>query len=142
MVLLVTAIVLVVLLYPRKTRSNIEEASQIIETPLSSLSETPTPEEVKLAVSYVTQINGFPELYKTCFCESGFDYRAVGKAGEIGILQYMPSTWKYWNSERIKEIGYMTRPLNIYSTKDQLEMLVWAWNKGYQSHWSCFNKYY
>jgi len=128
---------------PSKIKGDVDETVQMI-SPIESLSDTPTIEEVKQALVYAANKYGLNEthLLRVSSCESGFKYTAVGKAGEIGILQYMPSTWVYWNKERIKELGYMTRPLDIYSTRDQIIMVGWAWNKNYQSHWVCFTKYY
>jgi hypothetical protein len=124
---------------PIKILSDEDETLQFQLNPIESLSETPTPEEVKLALVFAAKKYGLDEsqVLRTSWCESSFEYTAIGKAGEVGILQYMPSTWTYWNNERIKELGFMTRPLDIHSTKDQIEMLGWSWNKGYQSHWTC-----
>lgn len=133
-------LVVIGLAIPTKIHSDVDETVQRLN-PLSSLSETPTIDEVKLALVYVAKKYGINEtqLLKTIQCESEFRYTAIGKAGEIGIGQFMPSTWDYWNNERIKKISVL-RPLNIYSTKDQIEMLVWSWNKGYQNQWTCFRR--
>ena len=122
---------------PHKTFGDKDETLHIQLNPIESLSETPTIEEVKLALVFAAKEYGLDEsqLLRVASCESGFRYTAIGKAGEIGILQYMPSTWVYWNNERKTE-------LNINSTKDQINMVVWAWGNKYQSHWSCFTRPY
>ena len=105
-------LVVIGLVIPTKILSSADETLQTIENPLSSLSDTPTPEEVKQALVYATQKYGLDEsqVLKTSWCESSFRYTAIGKAGEIGILQYMPSTWKYWNELRMKEFGQREIP--------------------------------
>ncbi len=71
------------------------------------------------------------ELYRLVECESGFNAEARGKAGEIGLFQYMPKTWIYFNQLRGTN-------LDIYSPEDQLSMTLWAWSKNYQEHWTCY----
>lgn len=66
-------------------------------------------------------------------CESGFKQEARGNAGEIGIAQYMPKTWALFNKIRGTN-------LDINNISDQLEMTFWAFNQGYESHWTCWRK--
>lgn len=70
-------------------------------------------------------------VYDVIQCESGWRQEARGAAGEIGIAQFMPATWKYFNDIR-------GTSLDIYSSDDQLDMIIWAFNNGYQSHWTCY----
>jgi soluble lytic murein transglycosylase-like protein len=71
------------------------------------------------------------ELLAVMNCESGFNQKAVGKAGEIGLGQFMPSTWRAFNTERKTD-------LDIRSLEDQVEMMEWAWKHGKQNHWTCY----
>ena len=66
-------------------------------------------------------------------CESGGNPNAIGKAGEIGILQYLPSTWKYFNELRETD-------LDIYNSEHQIDMLKWALRNDLEFHWSCWSK--
>lgn len=67
-------------------------------------------------------------------CESGANQNAVGKAGEIGILQYMPSTWKEWTIK-------MNRPdLDINKSEDQIVVYQWAAKNNLLNHWTCWRK--
>lgn len=66
-------------------------------------------------------------------CESNWNQNAVGLAGEIGIAQFMPSTWTIWNKQRGLD-------LDIYNAEHQLDMIDWAFEKGYNCHWTCFAK--
>jgi len=136
----VTAVAMLVILgiaIPHKTSGDKDETLHIQLNPIESLSETPTIEEVKVALVFASKEYGLDEsqLLRVASCESGFKYTAIGKAGEIGILQFMPSTWVYWNKERRTE-------LNINSTQDQINMVVWAWQNNLQHNWTCFSKYY
>lgn len=66
-------------------------------------------------------------------CESGGNPWAIGKAGEIGLLQYMPATWKAFNEKRGTE-------LNIYKPDDQIKMTKWALENNLHFHWTCWYK--
>lgn len=54
-----------------------------------------------------------------------------GKANEIGIAQFKQGTWDAFNKER-------GTTLDITSKNDQLNMINWAFENGYQNHWSCY----
>ena len=80
------------------------------------------------------------EIYDTLYCESRFtQYKqgAVlrGDAGEWGIGQYMKGTWKWFTELRQKE---HLKTLDILNPYDQLTMTEWAFENGFQSHWSCY----
>lgn len=129
--------VIVGVITPLKIHSDVSKANEYLLDPLSSLSSQPTKESIKGALVYIADKMDLnkSELLATIRCESSFEYDAVGKAGEIGAAQFMPSTWKLWNKKR-------NTNLDIYSTKDQLNMLAWAFKNGFQHHWSCFKKYF
>ena len=71
------------------------------------------------------------EIYRVIQCESGWDNSKIGKAGEVGLAQFMPATWKMFNEIRGTN-------LDIYNEKDQIEMIGWAFENGYQNHWTCW----
>lgn len=77
----------------------------------------------------------YEELHNVINCESGFDNSAVGKAGERGLAQFMPGTWKSFNGTRGTD-------LDISDPYDQLDMIVWAWNNDLKSHWTCYKNLY
>lgn len=70
-------------------------------------------------------------------CESGWQhidkYGNVirGDAGEYGICQFMPDTWAHFNEIRGTN-------LDILNEEHQLDMIDWAFEKGYQEHWTCY----
>lgn len=78
-----------------------------------------------------------PALVETINCESGFKQfkddgtLLRGTAGEIGIAQFKPETWKWMNTLRGTE-------LDITNALAQLNMIEWAFSKGYQSNWVCY----
>ena len=72
------------------------------------------------------------ELYALAECESGFNTEAIGKAGEIGLFQYLPSTWNWFNEIRGTD-------LDIYNPDHQRDMTEWAWQNDLESHWTCYN---
>lgn len=72
-------------------------------------------------------------LAKIAFCESGYNIEAIGRAGEIGLLQFMPSTWELWTKK-------MNKDLNINNTEHQIEVYHWALKQGYANHWTCWRK--
>lgn len=68
-------------------------------------------------------------------CESGWNQEARGLAGEIGLAQYMPGTWRDFNVLRGTD-------LNINSSIDQVDMTVWAFDHGLECHWTCYKLLY
>ena len=72
-------------------------------------------------------------VQEVIFCESGFDQSAIGKAGEIGIAQFMPKTWDWFNKIRGTN-------LDINNIEDQLNMIFWAFNESYENHWTCWRE--
>lgn len=77
----------------------------------------------------------YPQIYRVCECESHWTQEAVGKAGEIGACQYMPSTWADF-SRRSGLNG------DINSLADQVELTIWAWEHKLQKHWTCYKLLY
>lgn len=79
-----------------------------------------------------------PEIRAVIECESGTrQYRddgtlMTGAAGEIGIAQFMPSTWATMNKARGVN-------LDIHNALAQINMMDWAFGRGYASHWTCYN---
>ena len=64
--------------------------------------------------------------------ESGGNEKAKGKAGEIGILQYMPRTFNYFCVKRYK------LPDVIWSAEVQKECARKMLSDGYQNHWTTY----
>jgi hypothetical protein len=56
-----------------------------------------------------------------------------GKAGELGIAQFKIGTWEYFNKLRGTN-------LDIYSEKDQLDMLRWCLENDLGNNWTCYEK--
>lgn len=73
----------------------------------------------------------YSELLAVINCESGFDNSARGKAGEIGLAQFMPATWEFFNKLRGTK-------LDITNPYDQISMIVWSFSEGLQNHWTCY----
>ena len=69
---------------------------------------------------------------KIMLCESGKDNSVIGKAGEIGIAQFMPRSWDYFNDLRGTK-------MDIYSEEDQKDMLEWCIKEGLAWHWTCYD---
>ena len=64
-------------------------------------------------------------------CESSWDNSARGEAGEIGLCQFKQETWDWM----CKLAGFNG---DIYSEEDQLWMINWAFENGFQGHWTCW----
>ena len=62
--------------------------------------------------------------------ESRGDNEAIGKAGEIGILQFLPSTFQ---SECVEKLGYTDNIMNEEITKECAGEMIY---KGGLSHWT------
>jgi hypothetical protein len=72
------------------------------------------------------------KLKTTINCESGFRQSARGSSGEIGVAQYMPSTFNWMESM------FRAKDLNIHNAQHQIELTAWAFAHGYQNHWVCY----
>jgi hypothetical protein len=126
-------LMLLSIVIPLKITGNICKAPQLKETPLSSLSETPTKEEIKEATVYIADkyLIDKSQLLTTIQCESSFKYNAIGDNGlAIGVAQFHKPTF-----DRFCKGEYT-------STKDQLKCMAEMWQKGYQRHWSCWKTYF
>ena len=77
----------------------------------------------------------YPVIDRVIKCESGWDNSRKGKAGEIGIAQFMPSTFAWFS----KESGFNG---DIYNEEDQLRLTIWAFENGYSAHWTCYTHPY
>lgn len=78
-------------------------------------------------------------IERILFCESSNrhylkDGRVIrGKLDEIGIAQYRPKTWKWFNELRGTN-------LDIFNKAHQIEMLNWALENNLGKHWVCYRK--
>lgn len=77
------------------------------------------------------------DLFRVGFCESGLTqdrdgYPVIGKDQEIGIMQFLPSTFYRF----AKEMG-ITNP-NILDRNQQIQIAAWAFSVGRGQHWTCF----
>lgn len=76
------------------------------------------------------------QLLTVAFCESSYKQSAVGDGGKAkGIFQFHKPTWDYFTKQ-------MGESLDRNSVHDQAKVAAWAFAHGYQSHWTCFSKYY
>jgi hypothetical protein len=116
---------------PSTIHSDYDEA---LHNPLSSLSDTPSIDEVKRATSYIAVKYGLSEadLMRTLDCESGFRYDAKNKNSTAsGVAQYIDSTW---NDYCVKVYGFTDKK----SAKQQLQCMTIFWQNGEQHQWECY----
>jgi len=73
-------------------------------------------------------------LYAVVDCESKWDNSARGQAGEIGLAQFRPATWK-WLTQK-----YGLEDLSIYNEYDQLYVMALAFSDNLAHHWVCWHK--
>lgn len=73
------------------------------------------------------------EVFLVVQCESNWNNDARGKSGEIGLAQFMPSTWNKF----CKMAGFDG---DIYSAEDQLWLVQWAFENSLQHHWTCWRR--
>jgi len=89
-------------------------------------------------------LNNLCELYnvdcdiidKVIECESNWKQSARGAAGEIGVAQFLPSTF-YRYAEK-----YNMHEANIYNEHDQLHIMVLMFRDGQQKQWTCWRNLY
>ena len=89
--------------------------------------------EVRAAIHQAATRHGVSErwLRDVAWCESRYLSWATGRAGEQGLMQFLPGTWR-WMSARAGWAG--ASPYDPYAAAD---VAAWAFRNGYASHWSC-----
>ena len=76
--------------------------------------------------------NYSPILYRIAQCESSFREDAIGKLGEIGLLQFRKFTFEYY--KKIYGMEYAS----IFNSFDQITLAEKMLNDGLGTHWSCY----
>jgi len=114
-----------------------------LQNPLESLSETPTPKEIKLAIVYLSGNNDwdnkqFIEFYNIVNCESGFRYSAYNKKDTdglpaIGLMQFKKATFDHYAKK------YGVENPDIWNVRQQLEVAARMINDGQIKQWGCFS---
>lgn len=69
------------------------------------------------------------------WCESRFRPEALGKAGERGIFQWLPQTWRWYGPR----LGYTEE--YAWDVVAQSRLAALAWSEGYQRWWTCWRPY-
>ncbi len=119
--------VLVNLTIPSKILGDPPEALYI-PTPYDVLSETPTPQELELAVRWLADKYGLGDRFvRTIKCESGFKYNAVGDHG----LAYGPAQFHKATFDRYCLGDYK-------SPKDQIMCMTGMIILGEEHNWTCW----
>lgn len=70
-------------------------------------------------------------MVKVATCESRLNPRAVGKAGEIGVFQFMPRTW----AKNGARLGYA--PSDIWDVRAQARVAAEMFSRSQQWQWTC-----
>jgi len=70
-------------------------------------------------------------LRRVAWCESTWRPWVTGRSGEMGLFQYLPSTYA-WMSVAAGWAGS-----NPYDATASANVAAWAFSRGYASHWSC-----
>jgi hypothetical protein len=134
----VAALAIIGIFYPKNIKSDASKAVNIQQDQLSSLTDTSSPGQIKEAIVSIAEnmdYGNYKILFDVIQCESGFDNTAIGLAGEIGMAQFMPSTWDLWNKQRGTN-------LEIHRIQNQINMMVWAFKNGLERHWTCYRMLY
>ena len=118
---------------PTTIKGDIDETTQKIVNPLESLSETPTPQEVKQALVYASLKYGLNEkcITKITKCESKFQNICnfeYGCSSGIGYMQLLRSTAEYCSEK-------MGREINPHNPKDNIECGAWLLKNEGTRHW-------
>jgi hypothetical protein len=77
-------------------------------------------------------------IKKVINCESEWKISAVGDSGlATGLCQYHTPTFNQFSKEYFQETGH---ELVIENPRHQIILTVWAFDKGYHNHWTCYKK--
>ena len=72
-----------------------------------------------------------PWLLRVAYCESRYLPWARGRAGEMGLYQYLPATWRWMSTEA----GWAGA--SPYDPVAAAAVTAWALSRGYAGHWTC-----
>jgi hypothetical protein len=118
---------------PLQIHSDESKALQL-KSPLDVLTDTSNVQEIKSAVVFLAEKYGLNEnqLLTTLQCESGLRHNKIyGDSGSAyGVAQFHKPTFNAYCQG------------DYYNIKDQLNCLVFMWQKGLQHHWSCWKQYF
>lgn len=82
--------------------------------------------------------NKYILIKKVINCESEWKISAVGDSGlATGLCQYHTPTFNQFSKEYFQETGH---ELVIENPRHQIILTVWAFDKGYHNHWTCYKK--
>jgi len=83
--------------------------------------------------------------------ESGGNCDARGKSGEVGCMQFLPSTWKKWSTDVLGYVPEMNKTNELYVATHKIqgwldagynvEQVATIWNSGGATHKKGVNKY-
>lgn len=102
-----------------------------------------TTDEVKELVNIYADKYGVSRatLQSVVNCESSYNYRAVNMQdshatgrGSFGTAQFAKSTFESFSQKMNKEYD------DVFNPEQSLDVMAWAFSKGYANHWSCFKK--
>lgn len=70
-------------------------------------------------------------LLSAGICESHLNQSVKGADGEIGMYQFLPSTWKRLSKE-------MGEELDINSPHDQIKLTAWSFSNNHGGEWTTY----
>lgn len=73
----------------------------------------------------------YDRFYNLAWCESTLNQSARGKAGEIGIYQFLPDTFTRY-AKLYKKVGF-----SIYNINHQIELTAQMISEGEENNWVC-----
>lgn len=107
-------------------------------TDTTSLVAIPTKERLKEYLKIISTKEGLSkekeqQIENIIQCESNWDFKAKNEKGQsFGVMQFQKRTFNWFN--KLKDDN-----LDFNSPYDQIELAVWAFNNGYESHWDCYH---
>ena len=102
-----------------------------LETITMPLERTELPIRDKIRLAAEKYGISYKWLLNVLICESNLNNEARGKAGEIGIAQFMPAT--FYSFAQIKGL----KNPNIHDEFQQIDLTAWAFANGLSYHWTC-----
>ena len=92
------------------------------------------PAAVELMVIQAARMAGVDEEWarRIAFCESSFNPRAVGPAGERGVFQFMEATW----ASNAPRFGYSPEWDRAFDAEANIVVAISMLARGEVSHWA------
>lgn len=97
---------------------------------------TPSPAQLSAVIARWAGFYGQDAdlLVRVAICESSLDHRQIGKDDEVGVLQFLDTTF-YANARYMR-----FSDADLYDPEHQARIAAWMFSQGQAYQWTCYRK--